>query len=144
MTEIDGAVLEQVKTQFYDQIPISKKLDTPGKLNLIPVQIMKNEEMGISLKNLSVVIHRIFNQIYGLTNRKDVQTQTQYISYMASDAHRKMQLSVRNQRNQTQGSWNSQGVYLVNQGLPHISNFYESDRKAPGFTDTGYGEQLPN
>lgn len=37
VTEIDGSVLEQVKTQFYDSIANTRKLEPHSKVNLIPV-----------------------------------------------------------------------------------------------------------
>lgn len=113
VTELDSGVLESVKKEFYD----TKKMQNASRNlnNFIPVEQMNDGQMGISLNSLSLVIHKVFNQIYGLTERADAQTQTVAgVSIFSADTRRKMDYLIRGMRNS--GIKNKKGIYTGNPG----------------------------
>ena len=73
ITELNNKILKEVKREFYEVE--SNVVDSTNLNNFIPVEQMSDGEMGISLNSLSLVIHKIFNQIYGLKERMDKGTQ---------------------------------------------------------------------
>ena len=90
ITELNNTILKEVKNEFYEVQ--SHKVDSANSNNFIPVEKMSDGEMGITLNSLSLVIHKIFNQIYGLKKRVSKTTQTVPGGSMLSNAERRKKL----------------------------------------------------
>lgn len=98
ITELNNKILNDVKKQFYDVS--SHEVESKNTNNYIPVEKMIDGEMGITLNSLSLVIHKIFNQIYGLKDRMDKKTQTNAAAAILSsiENRRKMDYLIRGVR----------------------------------------------
>lgn len=87
ITELNDKILRDVKKEFYEVT--SHEVNSKNSNNYIPVEQMMDGELGITLNSLSLVIHKIFNQIYGLKERMDKKTQTNATSVILSHIERR-------------------------------------------------------
>lgn len=90
VTELNDKILRDVKKEFYEVN--SFQIDSRNTNNYIPVEQMMDGEMGITLNSLSLVIHKIFNQIYGLKEKMDKKTQTNAAAVILNSIERRKKM----------------------------------------------------
>jgi len=98
LTELDRPTLNRVK-KVVQQAGDVLNVTPSAHSDLIPVTYMRDGELGIGLSSLSVIIQKIFSQIYGLSKKldKSIQTITPR-EITTSEFNNRMTLLVRNIR----------------------------------------------
>jgi len=96
VTEIDQKLFKKVRKQHKEVQEAG--VDSTNLNNLIPVEIMRDGQMGVTLASLSLVIHKIFNQIYGLTDRVNKGVQTQEIVFSTRTVTNKLNFLIKSIR----------------------------------------------